>query len=1617
MIKNNYDIFPKINGEAVNFVTNSSSRIYKNNVLVSDFPIGDFSRYIDTINEGFYIKENLCKFVGVSYFIDDAYVVISSSLGGCLKFDSNNKTNLIIKPTNVYNTVTFVLELTNVYNYLFFVWDDKWDIVYKEAVSAGGQVWSGNIPEAYYVLYINTNNPPTTTIEYGNGESDVYTESLIVFYAGRNTTITFSGSGTETIYLRSIGAGEFLVKTTAEGLYMYSKNTKIGPFKLPINTPCVLDFEYFVNKEDTDVFIYCNYFLIGSGKLINFHLNKEKPININISSINIQSTLFSSKMYSCGLFVSKKPCPASVYDICCRSINYPISKSNIYDNDNIFIYKTDYAVWVLDYYNNTLMVLYGDRLKRSTISSLYNNLMYAHDNYITTSYGFSLDRYRIVDVLYNNGVFILLLEDRLVIIDKFGVVLRYIYCKNISKLFYIDNYVLFYDKTRARLYRIYSNDFRNFELPSVLMNVDFDTKYKICQVGGPFSVVNNDYVSVVKEQSVFGYRPLYDYFDIRTYTIDSNTKSNLLFEYDLVQNATKFTGINTLACYRIFANNPIEDGLKCFTLFVSIKAMSLEFKRYIVRIPEVLDVYMEDGKFKVDLCCVNTKVSVECFCLFNVNVWYDIYITYHSSTGIYIYVNGNEAGKKEFSYDTGGTLGQKYITIGGYGFDSYSAYKFKGFIRGKCFISRSFVNETVVRDLNKNGVRDPKTFSEYNTYIDVAGVTDLLYENGLMFVGTYDGLYIYETTSFKLIKILGAGSAVLDLKKFNDNVFANLIDIPASGELVGLPGNVVKINEELYGKIFLSGNKACNSCIYNGNTYVELVNGSAFVIDVSDYFGKNTNVGYYNLGKFSIDSLNNEIQLVGEFGYDEKNDVVLGDTYANSILSDKAIACCTSEWGSSSAYAEDVCMSSILYYNDITRSFYDLFLDIKYQNESNVFVNLFDILVELNYVLLCQNPYEYTYKFIIGRHGVINYPYEPVSISIAESLAGFLGISPCRLYHSESSLFNLSRIKFCFEVSSDNFKLLKERKTKVLENYIESSSRFAYDFRGGLGNGVKHRIEDGFVFGTFDGNAYFINNEFNDTLVYNFSAEFVLRLTSVEEFNPIFSKSTKSKLSYGLALYGRELKFLFGQNGINSVLDLDTSINVGGWVFVAIYVSDTYIDILVDGVYKRIPFYGIIDVVESEVYVGFGISLNNRASNFVGDMLYFDINKSGSLVSINYDYSIYITSKVNENFYDEVVNLDKYYNVDNTTFKIASTFYSSPSNPLTRFFRLYDFYFIGSDRICEVSSVEENSIFSRALLKKVIKINVDTLDYVLHSFTGCSDFAYDGVGGLYSITKDNEIEYSLENISNIDKLKYITTIKYLNNFVLFGTIGGVVKINNIFDDNLMKQYWLFDNGVNDILVSDDNVYIASGKSLGFVQIKYLEDILDGVIVRKVIPVYSGDSVIKSVIQCNSKIYILSNEKIINITDGVEVCYCGKANGLFNYNNDVLVVYDNYIKRVKDDKIILTISEKITDVSYGDFLVVSSSSGFYIFDDVFDEFRINLVGIEGILKDFAPVSNYCYHVYINNNHVVYIYRDVAGIRLLEFDLNNKIKINDVILVSLTDGSFSDFVPITLDSIGR
>lgn len=1610
MIEKNYDVLPKMDGQSVNFVTNSSSKIYKNNVLVSDIPIGDFSKYIDDIQNGFYIKDGECIFKGVKFFIEDGYTVVTSSLGDSLLLDSSNKTRMSITPSSSYNTITFVLELNEYINYLFFVWNDKWDILYKTEVSTPGQVWSGILPDGYYVLYIDTVNPPITTITYGESESDIYTDSFIIFYGGGNTAISFSGSGSETVYLRPLDENEMVATTTYDGIYVYSKKTKLGPFKVPFNTSCVLDFEYFINSGNTDVYIYCNYFLIGNGTLVDFTISEKKQISFNITSVNIVTTVVSAKIYSLGLFISGKPCPASVYDICSRSITSPVVHTNIYDDGNLYIYKTDYSVWVLDYYNNTLMVLYGDKLKKSTITSLYNNLLYNHDHYTTTLYGFSLTRYKIVDYLYNNGVFILLLADRVVIIDKFGAVLRYIYCKNVSKLFYIDDYVLFYDKTRARLYRVYSNDFRNFEFPSVIFDVNFGTKFKVCQPGGGhFGVVNNDHVSVVKEKSVFGYKALYDYSSIRTYTVGGSTFSNLVFEYDITQQATKFTGITTALGYRTFANNPLENGLTSFTLFVSMKPMSLKFKRYLVKIPEVLDVYMVDGVLSVDVKCINADISVECTKFFNVNVWYDIYITYHSSTGLYIYVDGYISGKKEFDYDTGGTFGKKYIIIGGYGADACSAYKFDGFIRDNVFISRSFITEAKAFELGSNNVRNSKTFSKYNTYIDAYGVTCVEHTNDYMFVGTYDGLYIYETSTFNLVKTIGLGNIVLGMELKKTTLSANIVKIPPIGEISGSSGDIIKISGELNGKLFISKNMACHACVYNGNTYVKMLGTMVYILDASDYIGTDTLHGYYNLGKTSIDPLNTEIQCVSEFGYDEQNDIVIGDDYTNSTYCDKLLNCCGDEWGGGSAYVVSY-TSAILYEALASKPKYDIFTDIKYHNESLMFMNLFDLGIDINYIG------NYSSTFIISRLAGIKMPYENVDTSIPESLADYLNISPCRLYHSENSLVGETRVKFYFEVSETNLKLLKARTLKVLENNIETSTRFAYDFRGGMGNGVKHQIEDDTYFGTFDGTSYFLNNAFEDTPVWDFSAEFVLRIDSYHSFNPIFSKATKSVLSYSMVICDGILKFLFGQNGVISIMDLELSIIKNQWAFISIYVSHTYIDVFVNGIYKRVLFYGIPDVVESGLYVGFGLYLNSRSANFIGDMLYFDINKTGTMAIINSDYSIYINSKSENVLYDEILNLDEYYNLDDNVLRMTSAFWSDPANPTPRLFRLYNFYIIGYDDIKTISPIDTSSVFSSVLLRRGLTVDTTTLGYSLQSFSNCLDFSYDDIGGLYSVVGSNTVEYSLSVAENIDKFDSITTIKYTDYFTLLGTFGGLIKINNILSNYSTKQRWLFDNGINALSLTDEYVYIASGNDLGFIQIEYLKSIKDAVIKRKMLPIYTSNYLIKSIVFYNNKTHILSGNKIINATDGVDICSCENAKMLLEYEDDILIVYQNNIKKFSNNEIILEVGGKITDVSYGDMLAVSTSSGFYLLDST-NNFIFNSIGVEGILKGCTRISDYCYHVCVNGSSLIYVYRDIDGIKLVEFNIDTKKIVNNVILSTLVDGSFSDCVPYTFDSVRR
>jgi hypothetical protein len=609
-----------------------------------------------------------------------------------------------------------------------------------------------------------------------------------------------------------------------------------------------------------------------------------------------------------------------------------------------------------------------------------------------------------------------------------------------------------------------------------------------------------------------------------------------------------------------------------------------------------------------------------------------------------------------------------------------------------------------------------------------------------------------------------------------------------------------------------------------------------------------------------------------------------------------------------------------------------------------------------------------------------------------------------------------TRVKFYFEVSETNLKLLKARTLKVLENYIETSTRFAYDFRGGMGNGVKHQIEDDTYFGTFDGTSYFLNNYFEDTPVWEFSAEFILRIDSYHVFNPIFSKATKAVLSYSMAICDGTLKFLFRQDGVISIIDLELSIIKDRWTFISIYVSHTYIDVFVNGVYRRVLFYGTPDVVESGLYVGFGLYLNSRAANFVGDMLYFDINKTGTMASINLDYSTYISSKSENVLYDEILNLDDYYNLDDNVLRMTSTFWSDPEDPITRLFRLYGLYVIGYNDVKTISPIDTSNVFSSSLLRRGATINTTTLGYSLQSFSDCLDFSYDDVGGLYSVTGANTIEYSLSDAKNIDKFDSVTTIKYTDYFTLLGTFGGLVKVNNILSNYSTKQRWFFDNGVSALLVTDEYVYIASGNKLGFVQIEYLKKTEEEVITRNIIPIYTSDYLIKSIVSYNDKTCVLSGDKIINVTDNVEVFDCGNARMLFEYDNDILIVYRDSIKKLSNNSVILETAGKITDISYGDTLAVSTSSGFYLFDNI-NNFIFNSISVVGILKGCEPLSDYCYHVCVNGSSLIYVYREIDGIKLVEFNIDTKKVVNSVILSTLVDGSFSDYVPYTFDSVGR
>jgi hypothetical protein len=361
-------------------------------------------------------------------------------------------------------------------------------------------------------------------------------------------------------------------------------------------------------------------------------------------------------------------------------------------------------------------------------------------------------------------------------------------------------------------------------------------------------------------------------------------------------------------------------------------------------------------------------------------------------------------------------------------------------------------------------------------------------------------------------------------------------------------------------------------------------------------------------------------------------------------------------------------------------------------------------------------------------------------------------------------------------------------------------------------------------------------------------------------------------------------------------------------------------------------------------------------------MLYFDINKTGTMVSINSDYSTYISSKSENVLYDEILNLDEYYNLNDNVLRITSAFWSDPADPITRLFRLYSFYVIGYNDVKTILPIDTGNGFSSSLLRRGLKVNINTLDYSLQSFSDCSDFSYDDIGGF------------------------------------------------------TKQRWFFDNGVSALLITDEYVYIASGNKLGFVQVDYLKKTEEEVITRNITPLYTSDCLIKSIVNYNNKTCVLSGGKIINATDNVEIFDCVNARMLFEHDNDILIIYRNSIKKLSNNSVILEVSGKITDISYGDTLAVSTSSGFYLFDST-NTFIFNSIGVVGILKGCEPLSDYCYHVCVNGSSLIYVYREIDGIKLVEFNIDTKKIINSVVLSTLVGGSFSNHIPYTFNSVGR
>jgi hypothetical protein len=1138
---------------------------------------------------------------------------------------------------------------------------------------------------------------------------------------------------------------------------------------------------------------------------------------------------------------------------------------------------------------------------------------------------------------------------------------------------------------------VYVNSLLDFYLPVVVTHIKFYDNYKICVYGGSAHNVDGDKYSIVDEDSLFSYYPTYSYTEVREYTVGGNSHYNLIYNYDSSEKTLLFDGILTYLGYKLVGNNPWLEGLPCFSLFFTIKPMSVTFTRYIFRVKFIVDVYFIENKLYVKVACDNGDLEAVTDFVFAVGFKYNVAVVFSRYKGLYVYVDGGLAATTEVQVDIGNTKAaiEGYVSVGSFLANKYSPYKFYGYLYNLGVVE-SYLPETSIVDLFNNNIVDVYDVLDRCISVDVVGVIDIFVNSNDVVVVGYNTIYVHSVDTFVVKNTYDISGFVYNAESIDGSVNIN---VTSSSPLISIKSKtkgVVRLSGKYDDYIFTSNGKICYYYYYNNYTYVKTNGSTTYGYLLKDRIGDYSDLGSVYLGNYYLDTLNRECKVVGE--YFLSNNTIVGvesmGSYRNS--GDTIMSDCDGSMGFSVAYSS----YPASYVNvDIPDSYsdFDIYFNIRFYGESRTTFNMLGLCLSME-----VDSGSYDYDLSVDRFEDIRFPKEILVRQVVKSVGASLPkpTDPIQLYLTDADMLGYEKINYYISVGNI-VSILRARKKASFASNNSDSTNFIYDFSGNNGNGIEYFIDDDLgQCGRFIGKSYVYNSYFNDTPVWDIEISIIVKLSYTTFVNPIVSKTDGVNTSYQVAVDGTELVIMYSINNVISKLNTGITIPVDEWLFLGLFITDTNITVLVNSSKYKVSLYTNLQYINSGIYVGYGVDLGGKSIYFTGSMSQFIIRHGGSFNSILHDKDTFFGSFGSFGSYDNLADiLLDYIDMDNRLLKFNSTYVYDPNTH--RYMSLGGFKIIGYDVNSSVRPIaDEPDVYNYTY---IYDMDAGTLD---RSTSSSSISVVSPKNDVYVYYND-----SLTVHSDFNNFEYVNYVYSCKNTIIVCSIVGIA-INNV--DTEPKRLYVMD-GVTKCVVVDDVLYYVSAKKLYQIPLKDIVSKSDYSSISKVNEVASNvvdiDNVNGNVIVLGSEGVVSCNSSYISLvlTESYDKMVIIDHSLLYLVRGDYVYKY-NFINSVWYYECIFSGYNILNITKYNDCVVITVPTAFYVYDPS-SGLQHNVIGVEGILEDVYDFYGVLFCVFISDISVVVVGKN-NNIKVIEYFLSDCSKGRELLNLPMIEASITE-----------